>query len=271
MKKFLIMLMVVAMASFLFVGCVPGGVTPDVPDEPDEPVLPASITPVINEIEGIGLYSSDIQYINEDEAEGGILVTGFAPKYSTVQVYIDGVVVSDTTAYGVLEWFTVFVSEDKLGEDGEKVLYATATEVGFEESGPSTTYAFTLDVVAPTVETFSLDDEEVSGAVFWAVGDPVVKKVTVEMSEPVKSGSADADEIYYIEGSTFDAATADIYGAFTISKDKLTLTVTPLAGLGEFPVGKWTYGVQENVLEDLAGNPCDDSKTLTFIEYTPSV
>ena len=99
MRKFLIMLMVVAMASFLFVGCL--GTTPPIePDEPDEPVLPATVTPVIEKIANVGdlvedvgiisLYSSATQYMNEEEVTDGILVKGFAPKYSEVIYMLEG-------------------------------------------------------------------------------------------------------------------------------------------------------------------------------------
>jgi len=166
MRKLLIVLMVVAMASFLFVGCMPG-VTPGPEPEPVVPPGPTSTTPVIETIEGgveveggIDLYSSDIQYINKDKAKKGILVGGFAPKYSKVQVYIDGIVVGTSTAYGGDEEFKVFISKTSLGADGEKTIYATATEIGLKESDPSIKYAFTLDTVAPKIVSVAAEVEE---------------------------------------------------------------------------------------------------------------
>lgn len=165
------MLMVVAMASFLFVGCL--GTTPPIePDEPDEPVLPSSVTPVIEKItkvdgvtEIINLYSSTTQYMNKGEVTDGILVKGFAPKYSEVKVYIDGGVAGTGYSYGVLEEFTVFVTKDNLGLDGVKTLYATATEVALAESDPSTEYAFTLDTVAPEIVKVTAEVEEFDVAI----------------------------------------------------------------------------------------------------------
>ncbi|MBA7582607.1 hypothetical protein ES708_24540 [subsurface metagenome] len=166
MKKLLIMLMVVAMASFLFVGCLP--VTPPIdPEDPDEPVGPPSTTPVIEEIRDIddevdiiNLYSSATQYMNAKDVADGILVKGFAPKYSEINVYVGGVVVGTGYAYGVGEGFTVFVAKADLGVDGAKTLYATATEIGLDESVPSTTYAFTLDTVAPEIVSVAAEAED---------------------------------------------------------------------------------------------------------------
>jgi len=175
MRKFLIMLMVVAMASFLFVGCL--GVTPpidpDEPDEPDDPVLPATVTPVILSITASGTplvplispYSSDTQYMNKADVVDGILVIGFAPKYSEVNVYVDDEVVGTSTAYGVLEEFIVFVAKDDLGDDGEKTIYATATEVALAESANSTEYEFTLDTVAPKIVSVTAEVEEFDVAI----------------------------------------------------------------------------------------------------------
>lgn len=163
MKKFLIILMVVAMASFFFVGCT----TPPIPDEPVVPDEPTSVTPVIKIITNVSskakiidLYSSDTQYVNADEVDGGILVKGFAPKYSEVNVYINGEVVGTSTAYGTLDFFSVFVDEDNLGVDGTKTLYAIATEVALGESAHSTEYAFTLDTVAPEMMKVAADKSE---------------------------------------------------------------------------------------------------------------
>jgi len=204
MKKLLIVLMMVAMASFLFVGCL--GVTPDVPvavtgvtlvpatlaltaggatgtlvatvapaDATNTSVtwassapavatvalgvvtpvaegtatitvttvdgsftdtcavtvsaaseVPASTKPVISNIinvsdetniinvtgedDIINLYSSDTQYMNESEIEDGILIYGFAPKYSEIQIYVDGEVVGTSVSYGVFEGFYGFCS-----------------------------------------------------------------------------------------------------------------------------------------------------------------
>jgi len=213
MKKLLIVLMVVAMASFLFVGCL--GVTPepDEPVDPDEPVLPTTVTPVIEkitnvsyELEDIGiinLYSSATQYMNGAEIADGILVKGFAPKYSEVNIYVDGEIVGTSTAYGLSEYFIVFVAEDNLGIDGEKTIYATATEVALAESDPSTEYTFILDTVAPEMVkvvaekagedqtvtvTFS---EELDKATVGDIGDWVLINITADPNKELPVSPAE--------------------------------------------------------------------------------
>jgi len=123
----------------------------------EEPVLPPSVAPVIDLIATVGapevplidLYTSGTQYMNKADVTSGILVYGYALKYSEVNVYVDDEIVGTSTAYGGDEEFTVFVAKANLGADGAKTLYATATEMGLAESANSTEYAFTLDTVAP--------------------------------------------------------------------------------------------------------------------------
>ncbi|MBA7548139.1 hypothetical protein ES705_40585 [subsurface metagenome] len=198
MKKFLVMLMVVAMASFLFVGCIP--VTPPIdPDDPvdPDPVLPPSVTPVIEKIINVGdedvegaegiisLYSSATQYMNADDVDDGILVKGSAPKYSEVNIYIGGIVVGTGYSYGAGEGFIVFVAEDNLGADGAKTLHATSTQLGFAESTPSTVYAFTLDTVAPEIVNIVV---EVDGLAVGSEGT-----MTVTCSEAIDEDTLDED------------------------------------------------------------------------------
>jgi len=152
MKKLLIMLMVVAMASFLFVGCIP--TTPDVDEDDEEPLPtppPATVAPIITSVPDIvgG-------YINKANAADGIVVNGTAPTYSEVKVYINGLTAGtgDTEANGV---FQVVVAKADLIKavktDGAKVLYATATEAGLAESASSNVKTFTLDTVAPKISS----------------------------------------------------------------------------------------------------------------------
>jgi len=150
MKKLLIILMVVAMASFLFVGC--NGTTPPIdPDEPVEPVVPATVAPVITSVPDISG-----GYINKDAAADGIVVNGTAPTYSEVKVYINGLTAGtgDTLANGV---FQVVVAKADLIKavkvDGAKTLYATATETGLAVSASSNVKKFTLDTVAPKISS----------------------------------------------------------------------------------------------------------------------
>ena len=158
MKKLLIMLMVVAMASFLFVGCLPG-VTPVDEEEEEEEVTPtplATVAPIITSItdnaavpaEVIDLTSTKTQYINKDDVALGIVVNGTAPTYSEVKVYIDDIC-AGTGNVGDTGIFSVDVAKADLGADGDKVLYATAKEAAIAVSPKSVEYAFTLDTVAP--------------------------------------------------------------------------------------------------------------------------
>jgi len=156
MKKFLVILMVVAMASFLFVGCIP--TTPAEEEaaeeetaEEEEVVVAATVAPVLTAVAGISLTSSATQYINAAEADD-VVVTGTAPTYSEVKVYVDDVC-AGTADVGVTGTFSVVVAEADLGADGDKVIYATAKEAALDVSAHSTEYAFVLDQVAPGIDS----------------------------------------------------------------------------------------------------------------------
>jgi len=146
MKKFLVMLMVVAMASFLFVGCLGDGVIPDVDDEEeDEPVVPTTVAPIIIAQDAGAL-------VNKAEAANGIIVNGTGRTYAEIKLSIDGVLVSsgDVAVNGT--WIVVIAKAD-LGADGAKVLTATATEPGLAESAKSNEVKFTLDTVYPKIKS----------------------------------------------------------------------------------------------------------------------
>ena len=152
MKKLLVILMVVAMASFLFVGCLGDGVTPPVDDEDEEDVTPpavATATPVITAIAGINIASSAVRYINNAEA-ALVVVTGTAEAYSEVKVYINGTV-ADTGLARANATFDVVMAKADLGTDGLKLLHVTATLTGFDESADSTGYLFILDTDDPDI------------------------------------------------------------------------------------------------------------------------
>ena len=155
MKKFLVILMVVAMASFLFVGCLPG-VTPDVEEEEEEEVVvvvTTTVAPVILTVAGISITSSATQYINATEA-AVVTVTGTAPTYSEVKVYVDAIC-AGTANVGDTGTFTVVIAEADLGADGDKVIYATAKEAALPVSAHSVEYAFILDQVKPKALTLT--------------------------------------------------------------------------------------------------------------------
>ena len=154
MKKFLVILMVIAMASFLFVGCLGDGVTPPVDDEDEDDVTPpATVAPVITSVPDIvgG-------YVNAVRAADGIVVNGTAPTLSEVKVYINGICAGtgDVTATG---FWTVDVANADLIKavkvEGAKTLHATATDLGLPESASSNVFNFILDTITPFIASSS--------------------------------------------------------------------------------------------------------------------
>jgi len=287
MKKFLIVLAMVAMVSFLFVGCLPGGVTPDEPDEPDSPVLPASTTPVIKEITKIdgstpviSLYSSKTQYMNKGEVADGILVTGVAPKYSTIKVYVDGAVVSTGYSYGVLEEFTVFVAKANLGVDGAKTLYATATEVALAESTPSTTYAFTLDTVEPKIVSVAVEVEDLAEAAIatditlTVICSEAIDKTTLDDSD---ADSTDIWDLVRLKGADADYNFVDSIPEYDLpSPEVIELSGKVAAEAVAFTLGepiRVAYEPSEapadtvvTFITDLAGNKLAESVHYCYLE-----
>ncbi|MBA7562614.1 hypothetical protein ES695_02810 [Candidatus Atribacteria bacterium 1244-E10-H5-B2] len=276
MKKLLIMLMVVAMASFLFVGCL--GVTPEPDPEPEpDPVLPLTVTPVIEKITNvsydledtgiISLYSSATQYINEEEVTDGILVTGFAPKYSEVNIYVGGVIVGTSTAYGLSEYFIVFVSEDNLGADGTKTIYATAKELGFAESDPSTEYKFTLDTVAP---------EMVKVTAVGILPAPLNLTVTATFSEELDKATAENPKDWIAKNADIlpGKLLEEFSSAKLISPKVVELKgATVLASVGNILRVAYEDFIDPNIpndpptpITDLAGNPAVESSEYCFLE-----
>ena len=144
MKKLFLVLLVVAMSAFLFVGCLPG-VTPEPEPEPEpEPTpTPATVAPIIIGVTGGA-------YINAAEAAANLIVIGTAPTYSEVKIYINDICAGtgDTLADGT--WIVVVAKAD-LGADGAKTLYATAKEAALDVSAKSNEKTFTLDTVIPSI------------------------------------------------------------------------------------------------------------------------
>jgi len=101
MKKLLVILMVVAMASFLFVGCVPTTPAEEeaAEEEAAEEEVAASAIPVLVDVQtsaGVSIFdvtSTSTLYMNKTELGNSILVTGTAPSESLVKIYIDDVAV----------------------------------------------------------------------------------------------------------------------------------------------------------------------------------
>jgi len=153
MKKLIIVLMVVAVASFLFVGCLPDAVTPAVtPTEPTEPTVAKTDTPFITDIADVDLSSTATQYSNDPE------VSGVGVAGAIIKVYINGVQsgIGYTGADGVFAPDPIPVTLVDLTE-GVTTLYVTATQPGLAESDKSTTYTFTYDETAPKIASAVAD------------------------------------------------------------------------------------------------------------------
>jgi len=160
MKKFLVILMVLAMASVLFVGCTTPP-TPDPDPDPDPTPTPiVSATPVLTDVQtsvGVSIItvtSTSTQYMNIADVGASILVTGTAPSESLVKIYLDDVAVGPAVAEASTSGlWSVAIAKSSLGDDGVKVLTAKVTEVGLAEGVASNAATFTLDTVRPSATT----------------------------------------------------------------------------------------------------------------------
>lgn len=146
MKKLIIVLMMVAMASFLFVGCLSGTTTPaTTTTTTTTTTTPATVAPIIIAVDAGAL-------VNKAEAANGIVVNGTGRTYAEIKLSIGGILVSsgDVAVNGT---WTIVVAKTELGADGAKVLTATATEPGLTESAKSNEVKFTLDTAYPTIKS----------------------------------------------------------------------------------------------------------------------
>lgn len=152
MKKLIIVLMMVAMASFLFVGCLSGTTTPATTTTTTTTTVTPTLTvaPVITLVPGVSLTSTSTQYVNKAGAAAGIVITGTAPTYAEVKLYI-GSIVAGTADVGAGGVWTLTISKSELGTDGAKTLYAVAEEPGLAVSAKSNEVKFTLDATVPTM------------------------------------------------------------------------------------------------------------------------
>lgn len=195
MKKLLVILMVVAMASFLFVGCLGDGVTPpadDVVDDVDDVVdILTSATPVLTGVSSsigvaiIDLTSDSTQYVSKAEAGSIIYIQGTAPAESLVSIYLDGVAigaaVGETSVRGL---WSIYVAESALGADGVKVITAKCTEVGLTQSLVSNAATFTLDTVLPYATTLAATaDAAVAVGTTDSTGTAIVSAVATTSAD----------------------------------------------------------------------------------------
>lgn len=254
MKKLIIVLMMVAMASFLFVGCLSGTTTPaTTTTTTTTPTVTTPVTkaPVITAVGGVVLTSSATQYVNRGESPvTGIVVSGTAPTYSEIKVYLDGKVAgtADATAAGL---WAVTITLTELGTDGAKVLDADAKEPGADASAKSNEVKFILDRKLPTMTS-----------VAGYIGADHYK---VNFSEAVDIS------IDYVTGastSALDFANWDVNGTVLVADDILTAVSTRVIKF-ELPTTSastvnspaiWTatsqvYSFECDNVEDVAGNP----------------
>lgn len=240
MKKLIIVLMVVALSSFLFVGCL--GVTPpvdDVDDDVDDVVDAAKTdTPFITAT-GFSILATTTQYIT---AATTVSVDGVGVAGAIIKLYIDGVYagVGSTGTGGAFSG--IGITGITLTE-GVKKLYVTATVPGLAESDKSTEYTVTYDKTSPTIVS--------------VVGDSSSSYITVTFSEAVKA-------------TTVVAATWTYSASATVYADPTTAAVTAIstpsattARLNEVATGS-NYTIQTGYLlsvkssttavTDLAGN-----------------
>ena len=218
MKKFLVILMVVAMASVLFVGCT----TPPTPEPEPEPTPTPTPTvqtdvPYITSIGSISLSSTSTQYSNS-ATTGGVSVEG-----AIIKLYIDDVQAGVTNS-GATGTFSAIVSMVTLTE-GVKVLHVTATQPGLAESDASTKYTFTYDYTAPTIAS--------------VVADSATNGITVTFDENVNMNTSSAlaaiwaaSALNYANWTLQVASGADVMAStYTISKmsDKVVKITCPSA------------------------------------------
>jgi len=232
MKKFLVILMVVAMASFLFTGCIP--TAPEAEEEvvPEEvvPEVVKTDTPTITSINSVSLYSTATQYTDD------IFVGGVSVKDATIKLYVDdtlvGVAVTgDTASFATLSPSLAEVTE------GVVELYVTATGDGLAESDASTKYTFTFDETAPTLAS--------------AIADSGASSITVTFSEDVSM--ALSTSVTGWPGSALN------YLRWTLGGVDLTdIPIARLSGkvvrITTVVAGSTVYAIGCTGVEDLAGN-----------------
>ena len=177
MKKFLVILMVLAMASFLFVGCTTPP-TPDPDPDPDPDPTPTVQTdiPYITGVGGISILSSSTQYINAaEDGATDFVVAGVGVAGAIIRLYIDDVYagVGSTGSGGAFSG--IGITGITMAEGADKTLHVTATLPGLAESDASTVYTFTYDKTAPTIAS--------------VVGDSSDNYITVTFSEAVANAT----------------------------------------------------------------------------------
>jgi len=250
MKKFLVILMVVAMASFLFVGCVP--TTPAAEEEAaeeeevvEEAEEAKTDTPYITEIGSISLSSTSIQYVKAEPAVSGVGVAG-----AIIKVYVDDVQ-SGVGSTGVSGAFDDIPMSMITLTEGVRKLYVTATVPGLAESDKSTEYTFTYDKTAPTLASAVADSSDNTITVTFSED---VNMITEIAAGTTTSGLAKwaASALNVANWSLLEDGAAVTISAYTFTKvsDKV---VTITGSAGAIDTGK-IYTVGCDTVYDTATN-----------------
>ena len=242
MKKLIIVLMVAAMASFLFVGCLP--TTPVTPVTPVTPTIKTD-TPYITNIGTISLSSILTQYTGTPPAVSGVGVAG-----AIIKVYIDGVQ-SGVGSTGTTGAFTAIPVTMVTLTEGVKKLYVTATQPGLAESDKSTEYTFTYDKTKPKLAS--------------AVGDSSAQTITVTFSEDVDMNLSTTTATF--AKSALNFANWTLNGSALTSSDifsKISDKVVRITSATAITINLSYYVGCLNV-EDLAENPIT---TESFVVFT---
>ncbi len=250
MKKFLVLLMVVAMASFLFVGCLPS-VTPEVEEEEEvvveeeEEVVEAAQTdiPYITAVEGISILSSSTQYINADEDGSVFTVAGVGVAGAIIKLYIDDVYAGVGSTGSTGGFSGIYITGITMAEGAGKTLHVTATLPGLAESDASTVYTFTYDKTAPTIAS--------------VVGDSSSNYITVSFSEAVTSATGPV-WTYFSDVTYGGSAATLVPGAITAPSSttvRLTESTTLASADNDLVVGDYlSVRAVGGSTADLAGN-----------------
>ena len=253
MKKFLVILMVVAMASFLFVGCIPTTPDEEVAEEEvaeeevaeeEEVAVVQTDTPYITGVAGISILSSSTQYINAAEDGTAFTVAGVGVAGAIIKLYIDDVYagVGSTGDGGSFSGITI--TAITMAEGADKTLHVTATLPGLAESDASTAYTFTYDKTAPTIAS--------------VVGDSSSNYITVTFDEAV--ASATGSTYTYLSGTAYTVTAPSIVPAAVTAPSATTIRLTEETSLATGPNADLVVGDYLSVLvssgstADLAGN-----------------
>ncbi len=132
MKKLLLVLMVVAMASFLFVGCLPGVTTPEEPEEPEVPTEPAAVTIAV---EHEYLATTGVVYVRGNAAAPKDVVVTF-PEAVAAEYIVKVAIKLETTTTP----YYVYVPLKDATPDVTRKIW-TATNIDFSSTA---VYPYTL-------------------------------------------------------------------------------------------------------------------------------